>query len=181
MTDAINTQATENNPALAAILSGVADAKVTPPTLQSLAVAGDSEALKDRLQTQANASRIKAAAIERIKKAEKAIADDEELVQQIANIFNDLPEGGSTGAAAAIKVTVGDIVEFKRVSRKEGQPDTVGTGVVKGIKTTAPVQYRVETGEGFDTEVFNLFPGQVTRNVTAEAATQAATQGELDV
>lgn len=145
--------------------NAAADNATKGPSLQVLSVSGPSEQFIERLSSKANAARVIDLASKRIAKNEEANAADRKFIDAVNAVIELLPEGAATGSTAIVAV-VGDEILFNKRT-KEGAVLTKGTVVaVKPADGKSLPQYRVSTGEGFDAELTNIFPGQIVENKT---------------
>lgn len=96
----------------------------------------------------------------RVKRLEDELTDARIRVDELDNLAAILPESAPTTAANVKQYAVGEGVSF-RFGRAE-KARTLGGSIV-AVKTEdgKAVQYRVAVGEGFDQELFTVFPGQI--------------------
>jgi len=87
----------------------------------------------------------------------------EAKIAALLTLAESLPDQApASPAKAKIKLDPGTVVEF-RYGRAETAK--VKTGTIRARKDNAetgnPELYRVESGEGFDAELFTVYPGQI--------------------
>ena len=96
----------------------------------------------------------------RVKRLEDELADARARVNELDELAATLPETAPTTAGNVKQYAVGEGVSF-RFGRAE-KARTLD-GVIVAVKTEdgKASQYRVAVGEGFDQELFSIFPGQI--------------------
>ena len=96
----------------------------------------------------------------RVKRLEDELLEARLRVAALDDLAATLPESAPTTAANVKQYTLGEGVSFRF-----GRADKARTldGVIVAVKTEddKAAQYRVAVGEGFDQELFTIFPGQI--------------------
>ena len=96
----------------------------------------------------------------RVKRLEDELTDARIRVDELDNLAATLPESAPTTAANVKQYAVGEGVSF-RFGRAEKARTLEGSIVAVKTEDGKAVQYRVAVGEGFDQELFSVFPGQI--------------------
>ena len=114
----------------------------------------------------------------RVKRLEDELLDARLRVAELDDLAATLPESAPTTAANVKQYAVGDGVTF-RFGRAEKARTLDGSIVAVKTEDGKAAQYRVAVGEGFDQELFTVFPGQIIASakedeVSTEVSTEAA-------
>ena len=110
----------------------------------------------------------------RVKRLEDELLEARLRVAELDDLAATLPETAPTAAANVKQYAVGDGVSF-RFGRAEKARTLDGVIVAVKTEDDKAVQYRVAVGEGFDQELFTIFPGQITASAKEdESANEAA-------
>lgn len=110
----------------------------------------------------------------RVKRLEDELADARARVNELDELAATLPETAPTAAASVKQYAVGEGVSF-RFGRAEKARTLQGVIVAVKTEDDKAAQYRVAVGEGFDQELFTVFPGQIIASAKEdEAANEAA-------
>ena len=110
----------------------------------------------------------------RVKRLEDELLDARSRVSELDYLAVTLPESAPTPAANVKRYAVFEGVAF-RYGRAEKARTLEGSIVAVKTEDDKAAQYRVAVGEGFDQELFTVFPGQITASANEdEAATEAA-------
>lgn len=96
----------------------------------------------------------------RVKRLEDELADARNRVAELDELAATLPESAPTTAANVKQYAVGEGVSF-RFGRAEKARTLEGSIVAVKTEDDKAAQYRVAVGEGFDQELFTVFPGQI--------------------
>ena len=120
----------------------------------------------------------------RIKKSGEAIAKDTQYIESIKAIIDTLP-AGSTYRPATVRpeFAIGTAVTFE-TGRGENRKESEGVVVALRRNDAGKVlQYKLQSGEGFDTTYTVVYPGSITKwpEGAAEADDQQEAQGEASV
>ena len=115
----------------------------------------------------------------RVKRLEDELADARSRVDELDELAATLPESAPTTAANVKQYAVGDGVSF-RFGRAEKARTMEGSIVAVKTEDGKAAQYRVAVGEGFDQELFTVFPGQIIASAKEdEASTEAANEAAI--
>ena len=110
----------------------------------------------------------------RIKRLEDELLDARSRVEELDYLAATLPETAPTTAANVKQYAVGEGVSF-RFGRAEKARTLEGVIVAVKTEDDKASQYRVAVGEGFDQELFTVFPGQIIAPAKEdESANEAA-------
>ena len=110
----------------------------------------------------------------RVKRLEDELVDARARVAELDELAATLPETAPTAAASVKQYAVGEGVSF-RFGRAEKARTLDGVIVAVKTEDDKAAQYRVAVGEGFDQELFTVFPGQIIASTKEdEAANEAA-------
>lgn len=110
----------------------------------------------------------------RVKRLEDELLDARLRVAELDDLAATLPETAPTAAASVKQYAVGEGVSF-RFGRAEKARTLEGVIVAVKTEDDKAAQYRVAVGEGFDQELFTVFPGQIIASAKEdEAANEAA-------
>lgn len=114
----------------------------------------------------------------RVKRLEDELLDARLRVAELDDLAATLPESAPTTAANVKQYAVGEGVTF-RYGRAEKARTLEGSIVAVKTEDGKAAQYRVAVGEGFDQELFTVFPGQIIASAKedeapGEASTEAA-------
>ena len=110
----------------------------------------------------------------RVKRLEDELLDARLRVAELDDLAATLPESAPTTAANVKQYAVGEGVSF-RFGRAEKARTLEGVIVAVKTEDDKAAQYRVAVGEGFDQELFTVFPGQIIASAKEdEANTEAA-------
>ena len=110
----------------------------------------------------------------RVKRLEDELVDARARVAELDELAATLPETAPTAAASVKQYAVGEGVSF-RFGRAEKARTLEGVIVAVKTEDDKAAQYRVAVGEGFDQELFTVFPGQIIASAKEdEAANEAA-------
>ena len=110
----------------------------------------------------------------RVKRLEDELLDARLRVAELDELAATLPETAPTAAASVKQYAVGEGVSF-RFGRAEKARTLEGSIVAVKTEDGKASQYRVAVGEGFDQELFTVFPGQIIASAKEdEAANEAA-------
>ena len=110
----------------------------------------------------------------RVKRLEDELADARARVNELDELAATLPETAPTAAASVKQYAVGEGVSF-RFGRAEKARTLEGVIVAVKTEDDKAAQYRVAVGEGFDQELFTVFPGQIIASAKEdESANEAA-------
>ena len=110
----------------------------------------------------------------RVKRLEDELADARSRVNELDELAATLPETAPTTSGNVKQYAVGEGVSF-RYGRAEKARTLEGSIVAVKTEDGKAAQYRVAVGEGFDQELFTVFPGQIIASANEdEAANEAA-------
>lgn len=110
----------------------------------------------------------------RVKRLEDELLEARLRVAELDDLAATLPETAPTAAASVKQYAVGEGVSF-RFGRAEKARTLEGVIVAVKTEDDKAAQYRVAVGEGFDQELFTVFPGQIIASAKEdEAANEAA-------
>ena len=110
----------------------------------------------------------------RVKRLEDELADARVRVNELDELAATLPETAPTTSGNVKQYAVGEGVSF-RFGRAEKARTLEGVIVAVKTEDDKASQYRVAVGEGFDQELFTVFPGQIIASAKEdEAASEAA-------
>ena len=110
----------------------------------------------------------------RVKRLEDELVDARARVAELDELAATLPETAPTTAGNVKQYAVGEGVSF-RFGRAEKARTLEGVIVAVKTEDDKAAQYRVAVGEGFDQELFTVFPGQIIASAKEdEAANEAA-------
>lgn len=110
----------------------------------------------------------------RIKRLEDELLNARSRVEELDYLAATLPETAPTTAANVKQYAVGEGVSF-RFGRAEKARTLEGVIVAVKTEDDKASQYRVAVGEGFDQELFTVFPGQIIAPAKEdESANEAA-------
>lgn len=105
----------------------------------------------------------------RVKRLEEELTDARARVDELDELAATLPESAPTTAANVKQYAVGEGVSF-RFGRAEKARTLEGSIVAVKTEDGKAAQYRVAVGEGFDQELFTVFPGQIIAPVKEDEA-----------
>lgn len=109
----------------------------------------------------------------RIKRLEDELLDARSRVEELDYLAATLPETAPTTAANVKQYAVGEGVSF-RFGRAEKARTLEGVIVAVKTEDDKASQYRVAVGEGFDQELFTVFPGQIIAPAKEDESTNEA-------
>ena len=109
----------------------------------------------------------------RVKRLEDELTDARIRVDELDNLAAILPESAPTTAANVKQYAVGEGVSF-RFGRAEKARTLEGVIVAVKTEDDKASQYRVAVGEGFDQELFTVFPGQIIASTKEDEAANEA-------
>lgn len=110
----------------------------------------------------------------RVKRLEDELLDARLRVAELDDLAATLPETAPTTAASVKQYAVGEGVSF-RFGRAEKARTLEGVIVAVKTEDDKAAQYRVAVGEGFEQELFTVFPGQIIAPAKEdESANEAA-------
>ena len=109
----------------------------------------------------------------RVKRLEDELLDARLRVAELDDLAATLPETAPTAAASVKQYAVGEGVSF-RFGRAEKARTLEGVSVAVKTEDDKAAQYRVAVGEGFDQELFTVFPGQIIASVNEDEPTDEA-------
>ena len=110
----------------------------------------------------------------RVKRLEDELADARVRVNELDELAATLPETAPTTSGNVKQYAVGEGVSF-RYGRAEKARTMEGVIVAVKTEDDKASQYRVAVGEGFDQELFTVFPGQIIASAKEdESANEAA-------
>ena len=110
----------------------------------------------------------------RVKRLEDELLDARLRVAELDDLAATLPETAPTAAANVKQYAVGEGVSF-RFGRAEKARTLEGVIVAVKTEDDKAAQYRVAVGEGFEQELFTVFPGQIIASAKEdESANEAA-------
>lgn len=109
----------------------------------------------------------------RVKRLEDELLDARLRVAELDDLAATLPETAPTAAASVKQYAVGEGVSF-RFGRAEKARTLEGVIVAVKTEDDKAAQYRVAVGEGFDQELFTVFPGQIIASVNEDEPTDEA-------
>lgn len=110
----------------------------------------------------------------RVKRLEDELAEARVRVNELDELAATLPETAPTTSGNVKQYAVGEGVSF-RFGRAEKARTLDGVIVAVKTEDDKASQYRVAVGEGFDQELFTVFPGQIIASAKEdEASTEAA-------
>ena len=110
----------------------------------------------------------------RVKRLEDELLDARLRVAELDDLAATLPETAPTAAANVKQYAVGEGVSF-RFGRAEKARTLEGVIVAVKTEDDKAAQYRVAVGEGFDQELFTVFPGQIIASAKEDEASTEAT------
>ena len=105
----------------------------------------------------------------RVKRLEDELADARARVNELDELAATLPETAPTAAASVKQYAVGEGVSF-RFGRAEKARTLEGVIVAVKTEDDKAAQYRVAVGEGFEQELFTVFPGQIIASAKEDEA-----------
>lgn len=115
----------------------------------------------------------------RVKRLEDELLEARSRVDELDNLAATLPESAPTTAANVKQYAVGEGVSF-RYGRAEKARTLEGSIVAVKTEDGKASQYRVAAGEGFDQELFTVFPGQIIASAKEdEASTESANEAAV--
>lgn len=119
------------------------------------------------VSTAAHARHLLALAVKRLATQEAAVVATQAQIAEYENLAATLPESVAASPAKREQFAVGTEVSFN-YGRAASRVVKVGVITATKVEDGVIVQYRVETGEGFDAESFRVFPGQITKAAGVE-------------
>ena len=115
----------------------------------------------------------------RIKRLEDELLEARGRVSELDYLAATLPETAPTTSGNVKQYTLGEGVSF-RFGRAEKARTLEGVVVAVKTEDDKASQYRVAVGEGFDQELFTIFPGQIIASAKEdEASNEAANEAAI--